>query len=98
MKIDMEFSQQDTAIVNIPIFIFFPVPMSSHINLNVRGSRLTSLAEQLINTLDSKQRHIKITGLSTNPVFCDCNAKALRRWLADKNSQDQLYDDLSRVR
>ena len=94
----VDISLEDTNINNIPTAIFFPVPMSSHINLNVKGSRLSSLHLQLINALDSKQRHIKLEGLSTNPIFCDCNAKALRRWLLDKNNQNSLYSDLGRVR
>ena len=70
VDIDLE----DTNISNIPTAIFFPVPMSSHINLDVKGSHLTTLSPQLLNTLDSKQRHINLKGLSTNPIFCDCNA------------------------
>merc|ERR1712038_733108 len=88
----------DTNISNIPTAIFFPVPMSSHINLDVKGSHLTTLSPQLLNTLDSKQRHINLKGLSTNPIFCDCNARSLRRWLADKNRANTLYSDLSKVR
>ena len=94
VDIDLE----DTNISNIPTAIFFPVPMSSHINLDVKGSHLTTLSPQLLNTLDSKQRHINLKGLSTNPIFCDCNARSLRRWLADKNRANTLYSDLSKVR
>ena len=50
---------QDTEIVNIPTALFFPVPMSSRINLDVRDSKLSSLGPQLLNTLESKQRHIR---------------------------------------
>ena len=94
VDIDLE----DTNISNIPTAIFFPVPMSSHINLDVKGSNLKTLSPQLLNTLDSKQRHINLKGLSTNPIFCDCNARSLRRWLADKNRANTLYSDLSKVR
>ena len=72
--------------------------MSSRITLDVRGSRLSSLSPQLLNTLDSKQRHIRLEGLASNPIFCDCNARALGRWLKDKASVDTLYDDLAEVR
>ena len=89
---------EDTNISNIPTAIFFPVPMSSHINLDVKGSQLTTLSPQLLNTLDSKQRHIHLKGLSTNPIFCDCNARSLRRWLADKSRANTLYSDLDKVR
>ena len=33
----VDISLEDTNIANIPTAIFFPVPMSSHINLNVKG-------------------------------------------------------------
>ncbi len=89
---------RDTQVTNIPIALFFPVPMSSSISLDVRDSKLSSLGPQLLNTIDSKQRHIKLQGLSTNPVFCDCNARALHRWLKDKIKANSVYGDLANVR
>ncbi len=79
---------------NIPTALFFPVPMSSRISLDVRGSKLSSLGPQLLNTLESKQRRVDLRGLSTNPVFCDCNARALRRWLAEKKFSTGGSDDM----
>jgi hypothetical protein len=75
----LDITLKNTNITNIPTAIFFPVPMSSRITLDVRGSRLSSLSPQLLNTLDSKQRHIRLEGLASNPIFCDCNARALGR-------------------
>ena len=56
---DVDIDIQDTEIVNIPTALFFPVPMSSRIQLDVRNSKLSSLGPQLLNTLESKQRHIR---------------------------------------
>ena len=95
---NVEIDIQDTQIVNIPTALFFPVPMSSKINLDVKGSKLSSLGPQLLNTLESKQRHIKLEGLSSNPVFCDCNARSLQRWLQDKILAGTIYGDLSEIR
>jgi len=95
---NIEIMLKETQISNIPTAIFFPVPMSSNIRLDVRGSRLSSLGPQLINTLDSKQRHIRLEGLGTNPIYCDCNARALHRWLKQKAQKDTLYGDLAQVR
>ncbi len=81
---DVAIEIRDTSVVNVPTAFFFPVPMSSHISLDVTDSQLSSVGPQLLNMLESKQRHIKLTGLSSNPVFCDCNARALQRWLQDK--------------
>ena len=95
---NIEIRLKGTQISNIPTAIFFPVPMSSQINLDVQDSRLSSLGPQLINTLDSKQRHIRLEGLGTNPIYCDCNARALQRWLKQKSVEDTLYADLAEVR
>lgn len=40
----------------------------------------------------------RLEGLATNPIFCDCNARALGRWLKDKYGSDAGYDDLAEVR
>ena len=72
--------------------------MSSKIKLDVKGSKITSIGPQLLSTLDSKQRHIRLEGLSTNPVYCDCNARPLQRWLSSKSKENTLYDDLENVR
>ena len=42
--------------------------------------------------------HRRLDGLSSNPVFCDCNARALQRWLQDKVRAGAAYGDLSDVR
>ena len=57
-NLDLEI--RDTSITNIPTALFFPVPMSSHVTLDVKGSKLSSLGPQLLNTLESKQRHIDL--------------------------------------
>jgi len=94
----IDISIEDTNINNLPTAIFFPVPMSSKIKLDVKGSKITSIGPQLLSTLDSKQRHIRLEGLSTNPVYCDCNARPLQRWLSSKSRENTLYDDLANVR
>lgn len=95
---EIEIEIRDTQINNIPTALFFPVPMSAKIDLDVKDSKLSSLGPQLLNTLDSKQRHIRLSGLSSNPVFCDCNARALHRWLQDKIGSGEVYGDLGEVR
>merc|ERR1719410_2371378 len=84
---------ENTNIANLPTAIFFPVPMSSRIQLDVSGSKITSIGPQLLTTLDSKQRHIQLEGLSTNPIYCDCNARWLADWLLSKQSDETLYSD-----
>nr|XP_022919705.1 protein artichoke isoform X2 [Onthophagus taurus]XP_022919706.1 protein artichoke isoform X2 [Onthophagus taurus] len=70
---------KNTSISTLPQTLFFPVPRSSHISLDLTGSQLTTLNLNLLNTLDD--RALMIFGLDTNPILCDCNSKALKRWL-----------------
>ncbi len=95
---DIDIMLTDTKISNIPTSIFFLVPLSSNVRLDVKGSRLSSLGPQLLNTVDNKQRHIKLVGLATNPIYCDCNARSLYRWLKEKTGNQTLYADLGEVR
>lgn len=72
---------RNTSITALPPAIFFPVPRSSHVTLDVTGSRLTTLSPQLLVSIDDRRGDLKVTGLETNPLVCDCSSRALRRWL-----------------
>ncbi|KAK3876042.1 hypothetical protein Pcinc_019127 [Petrolisthes cinctipes] len=82
----------NTSISNLLSHFFFPVPMSSKILLDISDSSITSLSPQFLNTLDSRQRHLLLTGLGSNPLFCDCNIRTLRRWLIGRGSRDNLFN------
>ncbi|XP_018014500.1 protein artichoke isoform X2 [Hyalella azteca] len=71
---------------------FFPVPMSSQINLDVSNNKITSLSPQFLNSLNPRQRHLQLDGLDTNPLFCDCNARPLQRWLGTLRPSDPIYN------
>lgn len=71
----------NTSISSLPPAIFFPVPRSSIITLDVSGSQLTTLSNQILVALEDRRGDLEISGLETNPIICDCNARALRRWL-----------------
>lgn len=72
---------RNTSISSLPPALFFPVPRSSHITLDVSGSHLTVVSAQLLQALDDRRGDLKILGLESNPIACDCGARALRRWL-----------------
>ncbi|KAK4881689.1 hypothetical protein RN001_005008 [Aquatica leii] len=72
---------QNTSISSLPPSLFFPVPRSSRITLDVTGSKLTTISPQMLSALDDRRGDLKIIGLETNPIMCDCTARALRRWL-----------------
>ncbi|EEZ97737.1 protein artichoke [Tribolium castaneum] len=71
----------NTSITSLPPSLFFPVPRSSKITLDVTGNHITTLTPQILATLDDRRGDLKIVGLETNPIVCDCGARALRRWL-----------------
>lgn len=78
---DMVIRIRNTSITSLPPALFFPVPRSSHIILDVSGSQLSTVSTQLLQALDDRRGDLKIVGLESNPIICDCNARALRRWL-----------------
>ncbi|XP_043199067.1 chaoptin-like, partial [Amphibalanus amphitrite] len=88
----------DTSVAGIPTKMLLPVPLSTAVALDVRGSQLTSVSPQLLARLDDRQRTVSLTGLASNPIFCDCNAAPLRRWLLEKLRQDRLDDDFRDIR
>ena len=88
----------NTSVAGIPTKMLLPVPLSTAVSLDVSGSRLTSVSPQLLNRLDDRQRSLSLTGLRSNPIFCDCNAAPLRRWLLEKLQDGRLADDFKDIR
>lgn len=72
---------RNTSLTSLPPALFFSVPRSSKIILDVTGSELTTLSAQVLATLEDRRGDLRIVGLESNPVICDCSARALRRWL-----------------
>ncbi|XP_032516138.2 protein artichoke isoform X2 [Danaus plexippus] len=72
---------RNTSITNLPPALLFPLPRSSQITIDVGGSSLTTLQPQLLVALDDRRADLSMFGLDANPIRCDCNARALRRWL-----------------
>lgn len=72
---------KNTSIDSIPTALFFPVPRSTKIELNVSGSKFTNLSFQLLAALDERRASVKISGLDSNPINCSCEARYLWKWL-----------------
>ncbi|XP_046492704.1 chaoptin isoform X1 [Neodiprion pinetum] len=72
---------KDTSIDTIPNALFFPVPRSTKVTLDVAGSRFSSLPQQFIAALEDRSDTIVLKGLDSNPIKCDCQAIPLWRWL-----------------
>ncbi|XP_035440645.2 protein artichoke [Spodoptera frugiperda] len=79
---------RNTSITSLPPALLFPLPRSSQITIDVAGSQLTTLQPQLLVSLDDRRADLSMFGLDTNPIRCDCNARALRRWLPNVGVND----------
>lgn len=78
---------KNTSIDSIPTALFFPVPRSTRVELDVSGSKFSSLPAQLLAALDERGGSVRITGLQSNPINCSCEAKHLWRWLKPPSSR-----------
>lgn len=78
---DLKIKLTNTSLTSLPPALLFPVPRSSNVDLDISGSKLTVLSPQLLSSLEDRRNSLALHGLETNPTHCDCNARALRRWL-----------------
>ncbi|XP_034488669.1 protein artichoke [Drosophila innubila] len=79
---------QNTSLNALPPALLFPVPRSSHLTLNVEGSKISSLVPQFLNALEDRRASLQLQGLESNPINCNCDARALRRWLPNSGMPD----------
>lgn len=70
---------QNTSLTSLPPSLLIPLPRSSVVQLDVSDNRLTTLTSQFLSALDDRRSLLRLDGLRANPVYCDCNARALRR-------------------
>lgn len=71
----------NTSLSSIPPALLFPVPRSSNLDIDITNSSITVLSPQLLSALEDRRDSLTLHGLDSNPIHCDCNARALRRWL-----------------
>lgn len=72
---------RNTSLTTLPPALLFPVPRSSHLTVDISGSQITALSPQFLSALEDRRNSLSLMGLRTNPIHCDCNSRALRRWL-----------------
>lgn len=72
-------SIQNTSLTALPPSLLIALPRSSVIQLDVFDNQLTTLSSQFLAALDDRRSLLKLNGLRSNPVYCDCNVRALRR-------------------
>lgn len=87
---DLYIKLRNTSLTNLQPAILFPVPRSANLHLDVSGSMLTVLTSQLLQVLEDRRNSLKLSGLETNPIHCDCHSRALRRWLPSSHMADTI--------
>uniref|UniRef100_A0A1I8Q9R3 LRRCT domain-containing protein n=1 Tax=Stomoxys calcitrans TaxID=35570 RepID=A0A1I8Q9R3_STOCA len=85
---DLTVKLQNTSLTSLPPALLFPVPRSSQLTLDIEGSKVGVLMPQFLNALEDRRSSLQLKGLSSNPIHCDCNARALRRWLPNSHMTD----------
>ncbi|BFF92260.1 protein artichoke [Drosophila madeirensis] len=85
---ELQIKLVNTSLSALPPALLFPVPRSSQLSLNVEGSQISVLVPQFLNALEDRRASLQLQGLASNPIVCDCNARALRRWLPNSGMPD----------
>ncbi|CAO1431011.1 unnamed protein product [Diamesa serratosioi] len=85
---DLFIKLRNTSLTTLQPAILFPVPRSANLHLDISGSMVTVLTPQLLSALEDRRNSLVLTGLNSNPIHCDCNARALRRWLPNSQMTD----------
>ncbi|KAJ1527379.1 hypothetical protein ONE63_007363 [Megalurothrips usitatus] len=78
----------DTSLAALPPALFFPLPRACRLLVDVSRAKLPTLSPQLLAALDDRRGLYTLEGLATNPLHCDCAARALRRWLPGSGMGD----------
>jgi len=71
----------NTSVTSLPQGLFFPLPRSSDVSLDISDSMVTGLSPQFLAMFEDHRKHLDLTGLDSNPINCDCTARALKKWL-----------------
>lgn len=85
---DLFIKLRNTSLTTLQPALLFPVPRSANLHLDISGSMITVLTPQLLSALEDRRNSLTLSGLNSNPIHCDCNARALRRWLPNSHMTD----------
>lgn len=80
----------DTSLTTLPPTLFFPVPRSTEITLDVTGSKLNTVSTQLLAAIDDRRGRLTVLGLETIPLLCDCTARSLKQYLLNTQSNNGI--------
>lgn len=76
-----------TSLSSLPPTLFFPVPRSTSVALDLADTHLSTVSPQLVAAIDDRRGKISVTGLETVPLVCDCSARSLRHQLLIASSE-----------
>ncbi|XP_015430630.1 PREDICTED: chaoptin [Dufourea novaeangliae] len=72
---------KNTSVDTIPAALFFPVPRSTELEIDLSGSKFTTISSHLLAALDERTGTARLRGLESNPIDCSCEARHLWKWL-----------------
>lgn len=85
-------SLKNTSVDAIPAALFFPVPRSTRLQLDLSANKFATLSAQFLAALDERVGTVNVRGFEKNPIDCDCDAKQLWRWLKTADNARRLPD------
>lgn len=71
----------ETSLNNLPPTLFFPVPRSTSLALDLTDTQLQTVSPQLLAAIEDRRGKINVLGLDKIPLNCDCSARPLRHQL-----------------
>ncbi|CAK9794641.1 chp [Anthophora quadrimaculata] len=89
---------KNTSVNSMPAALFFPVPRSAELHLDISNSKFTTLSAQFLAALDERTGTVTINGLAYNPIVCNCDASHLWKWLRAANTNDHRHHPSNLVR
>lgn len=71
---------RNSAISTLHPSLFFPLPRSAQIVLDLSDSQIKTLPAVTLAAIDERRGDLRLIGLNSNPINCDCQTRALKRW------------------
>jgi Leucine-rich repeat (LRR) protein len=70
-----------TKIKELPDTIFSNLLVTTKINMDLSRNQIASVSNNFVKSLDNKLMTVRISGLETNQIVCDCRSEPLWKWI-----------------